>query len=97
MRAFVVARKYITASNTNKSIEERVRALEEANEELLKDMNDLSEDTRKSFDDLFEAFAKLSNKIALSDRDPNPNETRSVLPPRNTAKRNHHNKQACRK
>ena len=51
MRAFVAIRK-VLYSATPKSIEERVKALEIANEELLKDMNDLSEDTRNNFDDL---------------------------------------------
>ena len=48
IRAFVAVRKYILQAKPSNSIEERVKALEQANEELLKDMNDLSEDTRNS-------------------------------------------------
>ena len=66
IRAFVAVRKYILQAKPSNSIEERIKALEQANEELLKDMNDLSEDTRNSFDELFNAFAKLTNKINVS-------------------------------
>ncbi len=66
IRAFVAVRKYILQAKPSNSIEERIKALELANEELLKDMNDLSEDTQKSFDELFNAFAKLANKINVS-------------------------------
>jgi hypothetical protein len=70
MRAFVSVRKYLSQVNTTKSIQERIKALEEANEELLKDVNDLSEDTRKSFDELFTAFAKLSNEVNVAKTKP---------------------------
>ena len=61
MRAFVVVRSLI--SNTApRSIEERVRMLEEANEDLLKEINDLSEDNRKEFDDIYLALAELANR-----------------------------------
>ena len=66
IRAFVAVRKYILQAKPTNNIEERIKALEQANEELLKDMNDLSEDTQKSFDELFNAFAKLANKINVS-------------------------------
>ena len=72
MRAFVAVRRYLAQMQeaqivpTKSTIEERVKALEQANEELLKDINDLSEDTQKSFDDLFNAFSKLTNKINIS-------------------------------
>jgi cell division protein FtsL len=66
MRAFVAVRKYFLQVNTTKNIQERIKALEEANEELLRDINDLSEDTRKSFDELFASFAKLSNEVKLT-------------------------------
>ena len=65
MRAFVAVRRYLAQVQEQtqivpaNSIEERIKALEQANEELLKDMNDLSEDTQNSFDELFTAFAKL--------------------------------------
>jgi preprotein translocase subunit SecA len=70
MRAFVSVRKYLAQVTTAKSIQERVKALEEANEELLKDINDLSEDTSKGFDELFDAFAKLSNEVTLAKTKP---------------------------
>ena len=66
MRAFVAVRRYILQAKPTQSIEERIKALEMANEELLKDMNDLSEDTQKSFNELFNAFANLANKINIS-------------------------------
>ncbi|MDR1679977.1 MAG: ORF6N domain-containing protein [Prevotellaceae bacterium] len=67
IRAFVTIRRYILQENPiQSSIEERIKALEPANEELLKEMNDLSEDTRKSFDELFDAFAKLTNRIHVN-------------------------------
>ncbi len=66
IRAFVAVRKYILQAKPTQSIEDRIKALEKANEELLKDMNDLSEDTQKSFDELFNAFANLANKINVS-------------------------------
>ena len=48
MRAFVAVRRHIILqAKPTQSIEERIKALEKANEELLKDMNDLSEDTQK--------------------------------------------------
>jgi hypothetical protein len=72
MRAFVAVRKYILQVKPNNNIEERIKALEQANEELLRDMNDLSEDTQKSFDELFNAFAKLSNKISISTTNAEP-------------------------
>ena len=65
MRAFVAARRFVAQYKPASTVEERVKALEQANEELLKDINDLSEDTRNSFDELFNAFAKLTNKINI--------------------------------
>jgi len=66
IRAFVAVRKYILQAKPTQSIEDRIKALEKANEELLKDMNDLSEDTQKSFDELFNAFANLANKVNIN-------------------------------
>ena len=66
MRAFVAVRRYILQAKPTQSIEDRIKSLEQANEELLKEMNDLSEDTQKSFDELFNAFANLANKINVS-------------------------------
>ena len=47
MRAFMAIRKSLYPV-APKSIEECMKALEIANEELLKDLNDLSEETRSS-------------------------------------------------
>jgi len=71
MRAFIAMRNQISNVMNSKTLEERIKALEEANEELLKDINDLSEDTRNALDDVFDAFAKLSNEINVSKANPN--------------------------
>ena len=71
MRAFVTIRK-ILYSSPQKSIEERVKALEEANEELLKDLNDLSEDTQNSFDDIYIALSEMASKHKKIDKPRNP-------------------------
>ncbi len=71
MRAFVAIRKYLYPVPA-KSIEERVKALEEADEELLKDVNDLSEDTRRQFDDIYIALSELSEKRREADKPRNP-------------------------
>ena len=61
MRAFVVIRSLIS-NTTPQSIEERVRMLEDANEELLKEINDLSEENRKEFDDIYIALSELADR-----------------------------------
>ena len=71
MRAFVAIRK-VLYSATPKSIEERVKALEIANEELLKDMNDLSEDTRNNFDDIYIALTEMAAKQKVIGKPRNP-------------------------
>jgi hypothetical protein len=63
MRAFSSVQKYILQYGTKKTIEERIRVLEWANKELQRDMDSLNEETKKAFDDLFNAFAQLSDKI----------------------------------
>jgi uncharacterized coiled-coil protein SlyX len=62
MRTFVTIRKYITLVAGTKSLEDRVKALEEANEDLLEDLNDLSEDTRTNLDDIYIALSELADK-----------------------------------
>ncbi len=71
MRAFVAIRNAIY-SISPKNIEERIKALEEANEELLKDINDLSEDTRHNFEDIYMALSEMSERKKLEDRPRNP-------------------------
>ena len=55
-----------------KSIEERMKALEIANEELLKDLNDLSEDTRTNFDDIYIALSEMAAKQKESEKPRKP-------------------------
>jgi hypothetical protein len=65
MRVFVAVRNLTlgyTKNKGNKSLEERFKSLEDANEELLKDINDLSEDTRNNLDDIYIALAELADK-----------------------------------
>ncbi|MDR1729203.1 MAG: ORF6N domain-containing protein [Prevotellaceae bacterium] len=64
--AFVAIKKYMLQARPTQSIEERIKAMEKANEELLKDMNDLSGDTQNSFDERFNAFANLANKVNIN-------------------------------
>ena len=71
MRAFVTIRSLIV-NKTSQSIEERVKQLEEANEELLREINDLSEDNRKEFDDIYLALAELANKQKTLNKPRNP-------------------------
>ncbi len=66
MRAFVKVRKYLAEARYSQHVENRLNKLEVANEELLKDMNDLSEDTRKALDDVFDVFARLSNEVQVT-------------------------------
>jgi hypothetical protein len=78
IRAFVAVRRYIVQMQTTKTIDERIKALEQANEELLKDMNDLSEDTRKSFDELFNSFSKLANRVNINKKIENEGRVRII-------------------
>jgi hypothetical protein len=63
MRAFISVREFLENANTKRTIEERVMALEWANKELRRDMDNLNDDTKRAFDDLFNAFSQLSDKI----------------------------------
>ena len=71
MRAFVAVRSLIS-NIAPQSIEERVRMLEEANEDLLKEINDLSEDNRKEFDDIYIALAEMADKNKRSNQPRRP-------------------------
>ena len=66
MRAFVSVRQYLsTVTNATKEIEElkqRMKVLEEGCEDTIVAMNDLSEDTRKEFDDIYLALSQLADK-----------------------------------
>lgn len=63
MRAFVTVRQYLYS--TTKEIEElkqRMKMLEEGNEDTIAAVNDLSEDTRKELDDIYLALSQLAEK-----------------------------------
>jgi methyl-accepting chemotaxis protein len=66
MRAFVTVRQYLSSLNsTTKEIEElkqRMKMLEEGNEDTIAAVNDLSEDTRKELDDIYLALSQLVEK-----------------------------------
>ena len=66
MRAFVTVRQYLSSVNsTTKEIEElkqRMKILEEGNEDTIAAVNDLSEDTRKELDDIYLALSQLADK-----------------------------------
>lgn len=66
MRAFVSVRQYLSSTNnTTKEIEElkqRMKVLEDGNEDTIAAINDLSEDTRKELDDIYLALSQLADK-----------------------------------
>lgn len=65
MRAFVVIRQGLPVVNSRQELEElknRVKALEEINEETLSAINDLSEESRREFDDIYLALSQLAQK-----------------------------------
>ena len=66
MRVFVAIRNYTLQATTSsieiKELQERIKSLEMANEETLCAINDLSEDTQKSLDDIYIALSELATK-----------------------------------
>lgn len=66
MRAFVTVRQFLSSVNSaTKEIEElkqRMKMLEEGNENTIAAINDLSEDTRKELDDIYLALSQLADK-----------------------------------
>ncbi len=66
MRAFVTVRQYLyLATSTETELEDlkqRMKVLEEGSEDTMAAMNDLSEDTRKEFDDIYLALSQLASK-----------------------------------
>ena len=65
MRTFVATRQSIMplGSNSNmKQIENKIMVLEAVSEETLAALNDLSEDTRKEFDDIYIALSEMADK-----------------------------------
>lgn len=76
MRAFVAMREYITNTNLQSSeireLRARIEALEVGSEETLGAVNDLSEDTRKDVDNIYNAIAELSIKLPVLDEPRRP-------------------------
>lgn len=65
MRAFVMIRQGLPAVSNNQELEDlknRVKTLEEVSEETLSAINDLSEDSRREFDDIYLALSQLAKK-----------------------------------
>jgi esterase/lipase len=69
--AFVYMRNYIihnaSASKEIENLKERIERLESANEDTLKAVNDLSEDSRKELDSIYIALSELSIKQEKTD------------------------------
>ncbi len=75
MRAFIAVRKLILSNKNTDEIDElkaRIQSLEEISEEILKAINDLSEDTRREFDDIYIALSEMSGKQKQLDKPRNP-------------------------
>ena len=65
MRAFVAIRQGLPKVSSNKELEElktRIKELEEASEETMAAINDLSEDTRRELDDIYKALSEMAVK-----------------------------------
>lgn len=65
MRAFVTIRQGLPAVNSHQELEdlkERIKTLETVSEETLSALNDLSEESRKEFDDIYLALSQLAQK-----------------------------------
>lgn len=65
MRAFVAIRNGISTISNSNELEElktRIKTLEEVSEDTLAAINDLSEDSRKEFDDIYLALSQLANQ-----------------------------------
>ena len=76
MRAFVAMRNYITTTTTITAELAEIRAklalLERADEDNAEAVNDLSEDTRKELDNIYQAIAALSVKVPQARKQPRP-------------------------
>ena len=71
VRAFIAMRNVLAiakANNTLPDLVSRIKALEEISEETLAAINDLSEDTRKEFDDIYIAMTELASKQKQNDK-----------------------------
>ena len=76
VRAFITMRQFLIDNASKfKEIEElrnRVKLLEEYNEDILKAVNDLSEDTRSNIDDIYIALSEMAAKQKSIDKPRNP-------------------------
>jgi hypothetical protein len=76
MRAFAAMRQFLLNNAVQlREIEDlkgRVKLLEEYSEETLKEINDLSEDARSNFDDIYIALSELAEKHKQTDKPRNP-------------------------
>ena len=71
MRAFVAMRNVLVAAKESRLLPDlinRIKTLEEISEETLSAINDLSEDTRKEFDDIYIAMSELALKQKQNDK-----------------------------
>ncbi len=62
---FAFTEQGLPAVNSHQELEDlknRIKALEEISEENLSELNDLSEDSRREFDDIYLALSQLSQK-----------------------------------
>jgi hypothetical protein len=75
MRTFITIRKLILSYKEKSEIEDlksRIKSLEEVTEETLAAINDLSEDTRKEFDDVYIALSEMASKDKKNASNRNP-------------------------
>lgn len=76
MRAIVAVRNYITSATTISAelaeIRSKLTLLERNDEDNAEAINDLSEDTRKELDNIYEAIAALSVKLPQARKQPRP-------------------------
>ena len=66
MRAFVSVRQYVLSADTTiqeiRELKQRMKALEEGNEDTMAAVNDLSEDFRKELDDIYLTLSQLADQ-----------------------------------
>lgn len=76
MKAFVAVRNYITSTKTISAelseIRSKLALLERNDEDNAEAINDLSEDTRKELDNIYEAIGALSVKLPQARKQPCP-------------------------
>jgi len=75
MRAFIAMRNVLTAAREENKLPElmsRIEALEEVSEETLAALNDLSEDSRKEFEDIYIALSELASRHKTLSKPRNP-------------------------